>query len=211
MGMGIHNISIISIYYLLLFIYYNIIWVFDLENIVGRVGASPPNVWKQAEEVKATWPERGHGVQFGEAALNFARSSRNYSEGGKAMGFTGGRNPQHCYLARSMTRGMCLVAERMDGDLFADDTFSSVQALCPDEGDHCKPLNSQTCRQVQTRLGVRATLVLLGVFVQGGQFGFQLHLLQCKILIWPAVLSYHCMRVSPAPPPCFHIVSAGSH
>ena len=176
MGMGIHNIIIISIYYLL-FIYYNIIWVFDLENIVGRVGASPPNVWKQAEEVKATWPGRGRGVQFGEAALNFARSSRNYSEEGKARGFTGGRNPQHSYCARSMTRGMCLVAERMDAGLFADDSFSSVQALCPDEGEYCKPLNSQTCRQVQRRLGVSATLVLLGVFVQGGQFGFQLQLI----------------------------------
>ena len=54
--------------------------VSEFREIAGRVRASAPHVWKEAELVNTHWPARGKGVSFGQAALSFARSCRNYSE-----------------------------------------------------------------------------------------------------------------------------------
>ena len=50
----------------------------------------------------------------------------------------------------------------MDADIFADDTFASLQACCPDEGGHCQPLMKFSCGQVQRKLGIPASMVLMG-------------------------------------------------
>jgi hypothetical protein len=52
--------------------------------------------------------------------------------------------------------------------MFAEDSFSSLQSCCPDEGGHCKPLMSFTCGKVQKTFGISASMVLRGVFLCPG-------------------------------------------
>jgi len=84
------------------------------------------HIWEEAQKLHAAWPGPGQAIPFAEQILQFARAARQYSEGGCAVGFTGGRDPAHGYTVKSLTRGMLIVAETMDPKLCDEDPLEKV-------------------------------------------------------------------------------------
>jgi hypothetical protein len=119
------------------------------------------HIWEEAQKVRATWPIPGQAITFAEKIVQFARAARGYNENGRAVGFKGGRDPDHGYTVKSLSRGMLIVAETMEPKLCDEDQLEKIQAFAPDVNKHTSCVGSWTGLQIRRQFAL-SPLMLSG-------------------------------------------------
>ena len=112
------------------------------------------HIWNEAQQSNVTWPVPGEAISFAEKILQFARRARAYNEDGKVVGFRGGRDVVRAYTAKSLTRGMLIVAETMSPTLCDEERLENIQVFAPDENSHTQCVKTLTGLEIRRNFAV---------------------------------------------------------